>query len=320
MALEPVTCRPCESSIDDGVLEASVEYYQMRPTASCPSSTWNPFRWWGFAEHEDAQRTRGQPCRTPRPTPHVWHSWQRYRTGEGRTKCEAQDSSTHSPTMWQHQRVDQSWCSLHPSWSKRLFRARMETRCWAESWWVSRNSERYVVRKMERKQGEGCRACLSHTRECANRGEEHPNECLHQQLVKTPKPLDPWEHRKWSAKKRQGEREQIDQPCGHWGRWVWHSWSLNDVAQSPWMSTETTTQQKRAELRGRIVESSWLSPGMIRPPAVWTTSWPSSSIWTHRFLRLPPDGKKKSPTTSLTTVGLEMTNSRLSLSKKLWMP
>jgi len=36
MALEPVACRPCESLIDDGVLEASVEYCRMRPTASCP--------------------------------------------------------------------------------------------------------------------------------------------------------------------------------------------------------------------------------------------------------------------------------------------
>ncbi len=175
MALEPVACRPRESSIDNGVLKADVEYCQMRHTASCPSGTWNPFRWWRFTEYEDALSTRGQPCRTPRPTPHVWHSWQQYRAGEGRTKCEAQDSSTHFLAMWQHQRVDQSWCFLHPSWSKWLFRARMETRCW----WASRSSERYVVRRMEWGRGEGCRARLSRTRESADRRKEHPNECLH---------------------------------------------------------------------------------------------------------------------------------------------
>ncbi len=141
------------------------------------------------------------------------------------------------------------------------------------------------------------RARLSHTRKSTDRGEEHPNECLHQQLVKTPKPLDPWEHRRWSAGRRQGEHERINRPCGRWGRWVWHSWSPNDVALSPWMSAETTTQQKRAELRGRITESSWLSPGMIRPPAVWTASWrwPSWSVRTHRLLRLRPNGKINLP-------------------------
>ncbi len=201
--------------------------------------------------------------------------------------------------MWQHQHVNQSWCSLHLNWSKWLFRARMETQCWAESWWASRSSEWYVVRRMERGRGEGCRTHLSRTRESADQGGEHPNECLHQHLVKMPKPLDPWEHRRWSAGKRQGERERTNQPCGRWGRWVWHSWSPNDVAQSLWTSVETTTQQKRAEPRGRIEESSWSSLGMICPPAVWTASWrwPSWSVRTHRLLllRLPPDGKINLP-------------------------
>jgi len=150
---------------------------------------------------------------------------------------------------------------------------------------------------MEPGWGEGCRAHLSCTRESIDRGEEHPNECLHQQLMKTPKLLDPWEHRRWSAGRWQGERERTNRPCGCWGRWVWHSWSPNDVAQSPWMSTETTTQQKRVELWGQIVENSWLSLGMICPPMVWTAPWhwPSWSVQTHRLLCLPPDGKINLP-------------------------